>query len=586
MTLFAGVFAADPSRPIPVRLCRQLERAIARSDTNIDRRTFSGDHHFVAAVDIGAFAEEAIVEDESSVGILIGDALLTSNNLRLPRRRQAEMLLTTCSISSDVAVRQARGTYAFAALDLPRHRITLVTDHLGIRPVYYAFEDGLLIFASALRILEHLDELPLSPSQRGRAEAACFGYPLADRTVYREVKRLRPAEWLNFSSSGLTTQPYFDWRTASVSDSSQERERAAYDTFRKAVSLRLDNDRSAFAFLSGGLDSRAVVTSLVDEGAYVHALNFSPSGAQDEEYAGLFANALAGHCNLHVLGLADGTLPHWSSMAADAIATIRPALTVPPRRPRLIWSGDGGSVGLGHVYLTEEVIARSMRGGESAVAQALLDSNRWQLPWSIFHDDAAKRIREDILSAVVSELSRYTGNDPVQAPYLFLMCNDQHRHLDVLFEDIDLHQVEFQTPFFDTEFIKVVTTLPVADCLYHRAYMKWFEYFPKVARSAPWQTYPGHIPCPIPVPAGRGASYQWNPRKPGTRPRSVDYRRQARELLMYTLSPAFDKTLFRAQRVRVAAALYWLGLRDFDYLTRIVGVLTEKVGSGSSGDIK
>ena len=583
MTIFAGAFATDPARALPVHLCQQLEHATARSNVPIPRRTFVGERHFVAVADIGAFVDDPIAHADARIGVLIGDALITAHSGRLPRREQAEMLLNESTMPSDAAFLRARGTYAFAAIDPIRHQLTLVTDHLGVRPVYYSFRDGLLIFASALRIFDDLDGFPLTPSRQGRAEVACFGYPLEERTVYLEVNRLRPAERLTASATGLTTETYFDWSAVPASASTPMHEispeciRAVYRAFREAVSLRLPDDRVAFAFLSGGLDSRAIVTSLVDEGIDVQALNFSPPGSQDEQYAQLFAKSLSDRCNLHCFGLTEGTQPRWSSMAAKALTTIRSAPTVPTQGPALVWAGDGGSVGLGHVYLTEEMVNSAATGGVSDAAHVLLAGNRWQLPWSIFRADAAQRIRDDILAAVQRELRRYERRGSDRALYLFLMCNDQHRHLDTHFEDIDLHQVELLLPFFDAEFVKTVTSLPLSACLYHRAYASVFEQFPKVARSTPWQTYPGHVPCPVPSPSGDPATYQWSSKTRSADPRDNDHRDRARELLRFTLTPNFDDTLFHPSRVRIAAALYWLGIRNFDYMTRIVGLLTDQV---------
>jgi len=122
-------------------------------------------------------------------------------------------------------------------------------------------------------------------------------------------------------------------------------------------------------------------------------------------------------------------------------------------------------------------------------------------------------------------------------------------------------------PFFDGAFLETVMSAPAEWCLYHRLYTKWLNEFPPAVSAVPWQTYPEHEPCPLPMPVG---IYQWS-----TRSReALATRERARfvalsgELLKGTFPDSIlDKTYFR-----LASALYRTGLRDYGYVIRNAAV--------------
>ena len=74
-------------------------------------------------------------------------------------------------------------------------------------------------------------------------------------------------------------------------------------------------------------------------------------------------------------------------------------------------------------------------------------------------------------------------------------------------DSIDLSQVELLTPFFDSDLVTLVSSLPIAWCLDHRLYNRWITRFRCGAGDIYWQSYPGHLPSPHAKPAA--ANDQW-----------------------------------------------------------------------------
>ena len=88
------------------------------------------------------------------------------------------------------------------------------------------------------------------------------------------------------------------------------------------------------------------------------------------------------------------------------------------------------------------------------------------------------------------------------------MRTDQKCHLYKHFDNILTGGLEFQLPSYDLALIETIVRQPLDNYLDHKAYMKFLDCFSAPTVTAPWQAYPGHVPCSIPIPDSK--SYQWD----------------------------------------------------------------------------
>ena len=178
-------------------------------------------------------------------------------------------------------------------------------------------------------------------------------------------------------------------------------------------------------------------------------------------------------------------------------------------RPQCIWSGDGGSVALGHVYLDQHAVDAFERGDAEGGIRAFVRYNRIN---GASNGAMTRRFREQSrdwhLAGIRQEITNFDGRIDGRLLHLFLMLNDQRRHMAKHFENIDVHRFEFHLPFFDSDFLSVVLRSPVQRFLRHSLYHKWLARVAPVALTVPWQTYPNHEKWPIAIdPSLR---YQWD----------------------------------------------------------------------------
>lgn len=567
MTIMAGCFCLDGSTGVPSNIKMGLSNNLRRVHDSRGRiDSFEREGIYLTKWDSGAYREPAWLESfDGGVATLVGDPLFADTGQRIARAAQLERLNPFLTDAKE-RLSETRGSFSLAWYASDTRQLKLATDALGVRSLYYTVQRGLLIFASALRVLESIQEIDRQISIIGTTEQSIYGQPLGSRSPYEGVSVLRESEILTAGNGLISIDRYFDWsKSWSAPGNEKEAAQWLYQHFVDGVRLRVQDGERALAFLSGGMDSRAIVATLLDWNHSVVALNFSPERTQDQDFAIRFAKAAGPECQLFCLSRDDD--PNFSLLAHRAKSALEKNNTYCVERPDFIWSGDGGSVGLGHVYMDDRMLDLCESNGIEAAAKYFMALHRNYLPEGILAAASRKALPESVYRNVVSEIKRYPRADIGRQIYLFLLINDQRRHLYKHFESIDEHGLEFLTPFFDTTFLAAVVATPVRWGLMHKLYSLWFDHLPTFARETPWQTYPGHASCPVSAPMNLG--YQWAEKSRGSS-RAFAARVELAVALGRSALEPLPKGVFSTARTWVYALLEAVGVRDGEHALRTI----------------
>lgn len=153
--------------------------------------------------------------------------------------------------------------FAVAIWDAPRRRLILARDRVGKKPLYYFTRDGELLFGSETKaILAALDGAP-PVSPEALLDFFTFGYVSGPSAIFRGMRRLEPGTALTVDaqSGAISVEPFWAWPGDSPSTPLSEPD--AIDRLRveltEAVRIRLRSDVPLGAFLSGGMDSAAIL---------------------------------------------------------------------------------------------------------------------------------------------------------------------------------------------------------------------------------------------------------------------------------------------------------------------------------------
>ncbi len=183
------------------------------------------------------------------------------------------------------------GMFAFALWDRRRRELFLARDHLGVKPLYYAWHEGAFAFGSELKALRPFPGLPHAIDLDALALYLECQYIPAPRSIYRAIRKLPAGHWMSIRDGKLATGAY--WRPSYVPkhDLAGDDAAAALDAeLRRSVQSMLVSDVPLGAFVSGGVDS-GVVAAMATEisGGPIDTFNLGfagqGTGSEHEEAA-------------------------------------------------------------------------------------------------------------------------------------------------------------------------------------------------------------------------------------------------------------------------------------------------------------
>jgi asparagine synthase (glutamine-hydrolysing) len=163
-------------------------------------------------------------------------------------------------------VTRFRGMFAFALWDRNRETLFLARDRLGVKPLHYALlPSGHLVFGSELKSLTVHPEFRRDLDPFAIEEYFALGYVAEPRTIYAGARKLPPAHTLTIRRGETLPEPREFWDVKFTLDnpiSERDAEAELVLRLRESVKLRMIAEVPLGAFLSGGVDSSAVVAMM------------------------------------------------------------------------------------------------------------------------------------------------------------------------------------------------------------------------------------------------------------------------------------------------------------------------------------
>jgi asparagine synthase (glutamine-hydrolysing) len=250
-------------------------------------------------------------------------------------------------------VKELHGMFAFALWDRRSQLLMLARDRVGKKPLYYSKRDGALSFGSELQGLLQDHEISRELDHRGLDCYYAYQYIPAPLTAFKDVRKLPPATVLIFKDGTVRLDRYWRLRYTPKLDLDDRREmheriRSAVDS---AVRRRMLSDVPLGAFLSGGIDSSAVVAAMARQSSdpvKTFSIGFEQARFNELPYARLVAREFAtDHHEFVVRPSAIDVLPtivrHYGEPFADASAIPSFYLAALTRQHVTVaLNGDGG----------------------------------------------------------------------------------------------------------------------------------------------------------------------------------------------------------------------------------------------------
>lgn len=193
-----------------------------------------------------------------------------------------------------------RGMFAFAIWDAEAQKLFMARDRLGIKPLYYYAADGLFLFGSEVRALLASNLIPRQLDRAALVEYLTYQTVPAPKTMIRNVSALAPGAWLQVDADGgLKSGEYWHLlHNAARADGvvTYDAARAhVHELLRESINLHLVSDVPVGVFLSGGIDSSALVALVRETGrtAQTFTVAFSEDAYDETVYARQIAKIFA-----------------------------------------------------------------------------------------------------------------------------------------------------------------------------------------------------------------------------------------------------------------------------------------------------
>ena len=184
----------------------------------------------------------------------------------------------------DALVDRLNGMYAFALWDAKRHRLVLGRDRLGVKPLYVWQDASRLIFASEAKAVLAAPGVSRELDHAALASYLALGYVPAPQSIFRGIRKLPPATVLSVEGRNVTERAH--WHVPGVVDRGRSEADwigATREQLERSVRMQMVSDVPIGAFLSGGVDSSAVVAFMAaasDRPVKTYAIGFGGGAAE------------------------------------------------------------------------------------------------------------------------------------------------------------------------------------------------------------------------------------------------------------------------------------------------------------------
>jgi asparagine synthase (glutamine-hydrolysing) len=233
---------------------------------------------------------------------------LERGGARFDSRSDTEVLLRGYDAWGIDVVSRLRGMFAFGLWDSAQRRLLLARDRFGIKPLYYYAGDGYLLFGSEVRALLATGLVPRRLDATALWQYLGYQSIPAPRTLVAGVRMLEPGNWMTVAAGGARVQREY-WNLLKgageqPSDVSPDTARRHVgDLLRDSVVAHMISDVPVGAFLSGGIDSSAVVALMSEAGRppQTFSVGFAERAFDESAHAALVARTFhADHTHIQL----------------------------------------------------------------------------------------------------------------------------------------------------------------------------------------------------------------------------------------------------------------------------------------------
>ena len=362
-----GIFDLRGTRPVDRAVLQRM------NDSQVHRGPDEGRLHIEDGVGFGhrrlsiidlATGQQPLYNEDGSVVVVFNGEIYNYQDLipelqaaghRFHTKSDTEVIVHAWEQWGESCVQRFRGMFAFVLWDQKKQTLFMARDRLGVKPLYYAvLDDGTLLFGSELKSLLAHGGLNRDIDPLAVEEYFALGYVAEPRTIFRQAKKLPPAHTITLRRGQPLAAPKEFWDVKFTLDGPANVDEACGELIQRlneSVKLRMISEVPLGAFLSGGVDSSAVVAimaGLSDDPVNTCSIAFEDPQYNEAEFARSVADRYRTNHHVETVGsddfdLIDTLARLYDEPYADssAIPTYR-VCQLARKHVTVALSGDGG----------------------------------------------------------------------------------------------------------------------------------------------------------------------------------------------------------------------------------------------------
>lgn len=257
----------------------------------------------LSILDLSTAGTQPMVAEDGQIRLVYNGEVYNYRELRVQLSKKGyefesdtdtEVVLRCYQEYGEDCVERLRGMFAFAVRDRGRGTLFGARDRLGIKPFYYDDSGDRIAFSSEVTALLAADVTSQELNERAVDDYLALGAVSAPRTILADVRALLPGHTLTYDLQDGSTTTRCYWRP-SFEPSEAGRPERVRELLTESISLRLRSDVPVGAFLSGGLDSSAIVAlmrEIESNDVRTYSIDFQEQAYSETEYASTVAEAM------------------------------------------------------------------------------------------------------------------------------------------------------------------------------------------------------------------------------------------------------------------------------------------------------
>ena len=275
----AGFINLDPLHPADARIARAMNDTLAHRGP--DDEGFHSDGPValgmrrLAIIDL-ASGRQPIANEDGTVWIVFNGEVynyielreeLAGKGHRFRTRSDTEVLVHLYEEEGPAFLTRINAMAALALWDAPRRRLILARDRMGKKPLHYALTKEALVFGSEIKALLRHPSVAAELDLTALTRYLVHEYVPCPGSIFKRIGKLRPGHYMVFEKGEMSEHRYWDLAGPpsagpGATEPRREVESSIRQTLEQAVRARLMSDVPLGVFLSGGLDSTAIVACM------------------------------------------------------------------------------------------------------------------------------------------------------------------------------------------------------------------------------------------------------------------------------------------------------------------------------------